>query len=745
MLSCAAQPASRVSLVCSVPALQRDARLAIDILQQFQAEGEDEDWQRIADADDRSLIHALAQHLSAIVTAPSVRECAVYSAVLHLLFVFASLSPDTVCPALLQHGILSLPIIVTAEAGTEAETLTAMVLLRLQLLALTLSSCHSGESLPSPHPLLLQQTLTLLKDDSADVQLAASACAFLLLSVSALPLALPVLLSHPNLSSFLSSVLSLLTPGNESPFLPLALTVVDNVSGWMGVRESRGEDRRISDEAVLQLWDAVCELLEAEGERAEEQQAARADVIRSSVHCLSSLLSLPSMRSPVTLEQYSRYKRQFPQIMQEQQQDGLQIEEAATTQPGSASDLPAATAAAAALESADEANDGQPLSALVPFTAADYEAILDSSSPSHALSPAALAGKLSSLQSLLSFDGRGRDEWQQYLESCQYRLILVLAIFHTQQQQQQQAELSDALLSCLLSLSSLSSESSAIAAAALSHPSFLAVIIAQLQQLHGAAASASAFLYLPLLTRLRLVLLALMSPSSPMREEQGSDRDASSSSSPSAFSPAALFDAVLPFLSHSDGVVVIVSVYLLLLSHPPHTPVPAALTSISSSYAMQSEMLHLLNRGALPVLSSSTLSDDEREDVSVLLVAVLVFLHDLLCEERGRDWVYSTDLRVLMDVAMQRIEDAGEVREDEADEATDAVLLCQALLLVMVEAWQGWTADGGHKRRQLTELMTQLTAEASSSTAGPRTAAVLAARRQQAEEVLQAMARLPIA
>ena len=742
------QPSSSFTPVCSVAELQSDPHLSVSLLSHYHSsDAEDAHWLRFFTADGCQAVHCLASHftalcppapisyplpsssaspssavLSSIVT--EVSDLPLYSALLHLLFVAASLDPSAVCPVLIRRDVPNVPLIISSPSPSSPSVLSSLLLLRLQLLALTVSSYPAGVELSEPHPLILHQTLTLLAVEDAELHLAASASLFLLLSTASLPLALPVLLSHPSLPVVLTTCMSLLTGGHESPFLPLALTLIDNVAAWMGLREGQGEAHVVEGEQVVQLWDGVCELLEEAGEGGGG--GASVDVVRSAVKALSSLLSIPSLQSPVTLQQYSAYKRRFDAALQRPDDDLSPLTTRDSTAESAAASLPTAAIPASSLNPFDDdaASNGSPssLSSLVPFTADDLASILSPAS-SHALSPAMLASKVEALAGLLDAP-LDADEWEQYLEGSQYQLLLVLAFLYTQDSlpTTPSSHPSDLLLSSLLSLSSLSSQTATVASAALSHPSFVAVLLSQVTPSTAVP---------ELLRQLRVLFLVLTSSPPPSSAEEA------------ATSSSAIFDRMFPLLTHPDDVVVVLAVYVLLLSHPPSSPIPSPLLSLHSTYTFQAEVLNLLNRGAVSPSSSATPSAEDRHPLPALTSAALSFLVDLLQTGDGLQWLYTTDLYVLLDVVLQRVEDEADVEEAAADVDRDVVCLCVRLLLTAVERWDGWQRDGkGYKRSEAAESMEALQAvDVDHRAKGPASRAVMEERKVWAAELLQAMER----
>ena len=774
-----------LSLLCSPSALRASPHLALSLLARFTADdGDDEQqWSSFIHEHDCQLIHTLATHFTSLIppattshpvppppspppssaflasVVSEVADIALYSALLHLLFIFSSLSPSTVCPILIQHHLTDVPLIISTPATsspTPPTTLSNLLLLRLQLLALTISSYPPSPPLPPPHPLVLHQTLTLLALEDAELRLASSACLFLLLSTADLPSTLPVLLHHPALPAFLSMCLELMTPGNNSPFLPLALSMVEGMAGWVGVKQGKGEGvAGLDGEVLVQLWDAVCEVLEGgegeggsggEGAEGEQPLCLDGDVVRSAMGALSALLTIPQLQSNVTLHQYSTYKRNLLTTLQ---QGGEATATVPASEPSASTPSPPSQPAAAVAPSSSSHNPfnddegssaslspaASALASRIPFTADDCLEILSSASPPPSLPPALLVSKVEALEGLLNTDTEV-EEWVEWMQHSSYQLLLVLAFLYTQDSLPASPTCpspSDLLLSTLLSLSSLSVHTASIASAALSHPSFLSVLVSRISPSTPTPA---------LLQQLRILYLVYTSPSSPTSEATH-NRAASSSSSPP--SSSSLFPNLFPLLTHSDELVVTVTIYLLLLSHRPSSPPPSSLLSFHSSYAFQSELLHLLNRGAVPVLDSSPSLSTRSHPPPALLTAALHFLCDLIAHPLGLQWVYSTDLTVLIDVLCQTLEDRGEVsEEEEADAEKDVVVLTQRALLELVQRWEGWRTAGvageGYKERDLRELMRTLTeVDVQHRASGPRSRVVLEARKRLAAHTLLAM------
>ena len=744
---------SSLQLCCSVAELQRNPTAAIDILQQFQSEGADDDWIHIVATDNHSLVHALIQQLNALIATATppphttttgtnlpaslvVSDLDLYSALVNLLFIFASLSSQTVCPILLQYDIVNIPLIASSTNESCDAAVVPLILLRLQLLALTISSYPASISPPPPHPLILSQTLSLLTHANDDIQLAASACLFLLLSISQLTHSMPALLSHPNLPAFLTAIQSLLTTapstGYSSPFLPLSLTVLSEMAACLSLLQQNSEPLPVSETTLLEVWDSVCELLEEESGSGEGMDA---DVRSSTLDCLFSLLSIPSMQREEMLNQYSTYKRKYrnavpSQADGEEQQQSTEPPKVTTAEkadrinsssssskrhslnPFDDDDGPSTTADTSAA-STQPASSSTSLDGSMPFSAADCDTILNAASASSALSTTTLINKIDQLSSLL--DGPAtQQEWLTYLEASQYRLLLVLAYLYTQGNLPPAS--CDAILSILLSLSSLSATCQGVTSAVLSHPSLLAVLLSQLTETGKGWNS---------LVRLQVLYFVYSSQSSPTLDTTSAHTGSASLSSDG------IVDQLVPLLSSDDERVVALTVYVILLSHQPNTAIPTELLSLTASYSFQLELLQLLNRGALTAAipttispPSSTASGDssDRSDVVVLLCVGLLFCIDLLSSESGVQWVYTNDLYVLVDVLLQRIEDQQAVSEAdvESDGASvggggggesDVVVLCERVLLALLEHWQGWRVKGGYKRRQMQQLMEQVERE----------------------------------
>ena len=779
---------SSLQLCCSVIELQQNAALALEILRQFQSEGLDDDWIHIATANNNQLVHTLTQHLNALIASATppqspasptsclspllVSDLSLYSALVNLLFIFASLSSHTVCPILLQYDIVNIPLVIGSSADSSDAAVVPLILLRLQLLALTISSYPESIAPPQPHPLILNQTLSLLTHANDDIELAASACLFLLLSISSLPQSMPALLSHPNLPAFLTAIQSLLTSapstGYSSPFLPLSLTVLSEMAACLSLLQQKGEPLPVSQSTLLEVWDSVCELLEDEQTAAAggtdgEREGMDSDVRSSTLDCLYSLLSLPSMQRDEMLQQYSTYKRKYRNAAASQTENGQQRRQsldATTATTAERADGHSSSSGggnkrhslnpfddefASPTATDDEDATSQPasssftLEAAMPFTAADCDAILDTSTSSPCLSTTTLTDKIHQLSSLLAGSATQHD-WAVYLDSTQYRLLLVLAYLYTQGSLP--AASSDAILSILVSLSCLSSTCQSVTSAVLSHPSLLAVLLSQLVEAEQRSS---------LLVRLQVLYFVYSSQSSPTL-----DTTDDTSHSPSL--SVVLISRLMPLLSFDDESVVALTVYVMVLSHPPSTAIPSELLSLTSSYAFQLELLQLVNRGALQLASpsfpsssaasiavSSSVRSSDRSDVAQLLRATLLFLLDLLSSEAGVQWVYTNDLYVLVDVLLQRVEDQQALTEAEAEAQqaerveSDVVVLCERVLLAMLHHWEGWQANGGYKRRQIQQLMEQVERESGAEGDTAQVKQVYSSRREVAAQILRTL------
>ena len=764
---------SSLQLCCSLAELQHTPALAVDLVQQFQSEGADDDWTHIATADNHQLVHILTQHLNTLIAAatPSqpaaspigcltpllVSDLALYSALVNLLFVFASLSSQTVCPILLQYDVANIPLVVGSTADSSGTAVVPLVLLRLQLLALTISSYPDSISPPSPHPLILNQALSLLTHANEDIQLAASACLFLLLSISSLPQSMPALLSHPNLPAFLTAIQSLLTTapstGYSSPFLPLSLTVLSEMAACLSLLRQKDESLPVSQSALLEVWDSVCELLEEEegvaaGGGGEQREGMDSDVRNSALDCLYTLLSIPSMQRDEMLQQYSSYKRKYRNSEEVRTEDEQLPSADATTVTAAEKAEQRSSNKRQSLNPFDNdfvspadgasSHSTTPSSSLqdaVSFSAADCDAILSSSTSSPFLPTATLVTKIQQLTSLLDSPAT-QHEWTSYLESTQYRLLLVLAYLYTQESLPLAS--CDAILSILVSLSCLSSLCQGVTSALLSHPSLLAVLLSQLADAERPGS---------VLVRLQVLYFVYSSQSSPSIETDAPQPSAASMSSD------VIVSRLVPLLSSEDESIVALAVYVMLLSHTPDTSIPAELLSLTSSYSFQLELLQLVNRGAFQLASpsfsssstESSVRSSDRSDVPRLLRATLLFLLDLLSSDAGVQWVYTNDLYVLVDVLLQRVEDQQAVSEAEviAHEAdmheTDVVVLCEHVLLALLQHWEGWQVNGGYKRRQVQQLMEQVEREHGADGDTAEVKHVYGLRRQLATQLLRTL------
>ena len=760
---------SSLQLCCSISELQHTPTLAVDILLQFQSEGADDDWIHIATANNHQLVHILTQHLNTLIASatpphsPSsptdclaplvVSSLPIYSALVNLLFIVASLSSHSVCPILLQYDIVNIPLVVSSSADSSDAAVVPLILLRLQLLALTISSYPDSISPPPPHPLILNQALSLLTHANDDIELAASASLFLLLSISSLPHSMPALLSHSNLPNFLTKIHSLLTTapstGYSSPFLPLSLTVLSEMAACLSLLQQKGEPLPISQATLLEVWDSVCELLEEDGAAgsggARQTEGMDDDVRTSVLDCVYSLLSIPTMQRDEMLQQYSAYKRKYRNATTSTTEEQQQIQSADATTVATVEraeqyangkrhslnpfddDFESVTADPASSQSATSSLS---LDAAMPFTAANCDAILNAYTTTPSLPTASVITKLDQLSSLVDSSAT-EDDWASYLDSTQYRLLLVLAYLYTQGSLPSTS--CDTILFILVSLSGLSSTCQSVTSAVLSHPSLLAVLLSQLADAEQPRS---------VQVRLQVLYFVYSSQSSPALEANNALSSAASLSSDT------IVRRLVPLLSSEEESIVALAVYVILLSHPPGTAIPAELLSLTSSYSFQLELLQLSNRGALltpsPTLSSS-ISVSDRSDVPPLLRATLLFLLDLLSSESGVQWVYTNDLYVLVDVLLQRIEDQqavseAEVEQHEAEVAeADVVVLCERVLLAMIQHWEGWQVNGGYKRRQMQQLMEQVQREHGAELDTAKVKQVYSRRTELATQLLQSL------
>lgn len=166
-------PMSSFALCCDVDALQREPLLLLQVLQQFQTEGDDEQWRSLWRQQDwrllkytQSHLHHAAQQLDSLQmnSDPTVKPCkqhmAVYVAAVNLLFVALSLddSPDhNAASHLALNGITLVPF----RHACGAVDQDAVLLLRLQLLDSVLQHAQPVRAMIEPQQALERLTSEL--------------------------------------------------------------------------------------------------------------------------------------------------------------------------------------------------------------------------------------------------------------------------------------------------------------------------------------------------------------------------------------------------------------------------------------------------------------------------------------------------------------------------------------------------------------------------------------------------------
>lgn len=463
------------TLCCDIAALEREPLLLLQVLQQFQTQGDDSQWRSLWHANECQLVTITHKHLynasiqldsSAMNADPNRNPCkqhmAIYVAAVNLLFVALSLDDSlqhVVACRLAQLSVTVLPLRHACGAADQE----AVLLLRLQLLESVLQHAKPCQSMIEPRLALERTTLDLTHFISSSTTIAIvkkqqavqdemSVCdaalnvLFLLLGLStglstSVFQSLLQLLSNASLKSatlhtvLLQQILTLLA--NESNDSRLLLVAMHFIAHIASLQQPCTEPLHLSVDELNRASLVLCE-------RVSKADVSDDELLEAGLVALTQCAAVPGFAYRNRMEQLIdemqghetrreegrtaiRRSRQFEQDAQAQAQS--QVALLAKAKRRSLPKPPTAAAVVTAAAQPVAVDPSKPIAGQMPFSAQDFTTMHNATAASNL--PATLSGQITTLHALLAQCGTPQ-EWTQELQVKDGQLLrhLVLGFTH---------------------------------------------------------------------------------------------------------------------------------------------------------------------------------------------------------------------------------------------------------------------------------------------------------------------------